>query len=144
LAPEDINKAICIDNTNVKVKLAFPGALLWFLGKYFDPRLMISFQLREVLIADRGKMLETIGVVTLVIHINMQFYLEKVGFWLDENFMGSIFSLSHFFKNRKVDRLQDAIVSILPAFKSCISELTDDKKEDLLENPWSHNLNHND
>jgi hypothetical protein len=58
--------------------------------------------------------------------------------------MGGIFSLSHFFKNRKIDRLQDAIVSIVPAFKSCISGLTDEKKEDLLENAWSHNVNHND
>jgi len=58
--------------------------------------------------------------------------------------MGGIFLLSHFFNNRKIDRLQDAIVSILPAFKPCISESTDEKKEDLLENPWSHNVNHND
>jgi len=77
LAPEDVNKAICIDNTNVKVKLAFHGALLWFIGEYFDERLMISFQLREVLTAARGKTLEIIGVVTLVIHIGMQLYLEK-------------------------------------------------------------------
>jgi hypothetical protein len=105
---------------------------------------MISFHLREVLTTDRGKMLEIIGVVKFVIHIGIQFYLKKVGFWSDENFMGGIFSLSRFFKNRKLDRFQDAIISILPAFKSCISELTDEKKEVLLENPCSHNVNHND
>jgi hypothetical protein len=96
---------------------------------------MISFQLREVLTTERENRIEIIGLITLLIHIIMQLYLLKQNFWSDESFMGSIFSQSPFFKNKNLQKLQDAIVSPIPAFKSGTNQLTDDKKEELLKMP---------
>jgi len=146
-SPNDLKKATyfsTIDKENTFARLVFPGALIWYLQSFLDPRLIISFRLKEILTTDRGKLLEIIGALTFIIHISIRIHLQTTQYWSDMSFMGGIFFKSSFFKDKKIDKLQNDIISILPSFMKDIDDLTDHKKIDLLRNPWSHKVNYND